>query len=231
MRQTSDSIVFSQAPRGFIVLEGVNGAGKSTLLRKIVELCQAKGWKTRATFEPGDSQVGAQLRRLALGQDGTKLLPLSEAFVFAADRHEHIETVVRPALSAGEIVVCDRFLYSTLAFQGYGRGLPIDFLNFLNEKAIGGLVPDLVILLDLDPQVGLARARRRSAARDNASEDVDQFEAEELAFHTRLRMGFLELADHRNEPFLVLDSAQDEEIVFGEAAAAVHSLLACLEKT
>src|SRR5262245_2790531 len=151
------------------------------------------------TREPGGTRAGAAIRELLLGAAGAPLTPLAELFLYCADRTEHLDEVVRPALAAGRVVLCDRFSDSTIAYQGYGRGLPLDTVRALDASARRDLRPALTILLDCPVAEGLARARGRSAA-------GDRFERETAAFHERVRAGFLELAAAEPWRFLVLDA-------------------------
>jgi dTMP kinase len=151
-------------------------------------------------------------------------VPLSELFLFLADRAHHVATVIEPSLRDGVTVLCDRFFYSTIAFQGYGRGLDCQRLLELNRLATNDLRPDLVILLDLPVEDALRRAQHRNSV-DGA--ERDSFEAEELAFHERVRGGFLALAEELPEPFLVLDAREEAETLFKQATQAISALLRC----
>lgn len=215
-----DKISFND-PKGFIVLEGLNGSGKSTLSSSICESIKNNSKIACSTFEPGATAVGKCIREIVLGQttEEKKLTPLAELLLFSADRNIHIEKVIKPALSRKEVVVCDRFFYSTLAFQGYGRGYPLEQIELLTELAVKDLRPDVVLLLDLPPELGLARTKGRD------SSDKDSFEAEELSFHTKLREGFLEIAANRPEKFVILDSTKDLETIRKEGIAVVSKLL------
>lgn len=209
------------SPRGFIVLEGVNGSGKSTLLKKILEGISAAGKTPVSTFEPGGSELGKTLRRLLLESTESRPGALAELILFIADRAEHVSTVIQPALERSEVVVSDRYLYSSVAFQGYGRGVDLSTVSELNRIAVQDVLPDLVILLDLDPVEGLRRTQRRNP--ESARSDI--FEAESVAFHTRIREGFLSLADTRPEPFLVIDASQPAEVVAETALLVISRLL------
>jgi dTMP kinase len=184
----------------FIAFEGINGCGKTTLHRMISERLRAAGHRVRDTREPGGTPLGIELRRLLLEWPGEKKSDRAELLLFAADRAEHIDKVIRPALHNGEWVLCDRFLYSTITFQGHGRGIRRDWIDHANELAVQGTLPHLVVLLDLDPSEALKRIASRSG---NGS---DAFEQEALSFHTRIREGFLECADTIPTPFVVLDA-------------------------
>ena len=198
----------SELPRipRFVVLEGVNGAGKSTLQRRLQAELVRSGLEVTMTHEPGATPIGKEIRSLLLGDRAPHRDPLTELLLFTADRAEHVRSVIRPALARGAHVLCDRYFYSTIAFQGYGRGLDRAVIQQLTNIAVGETLPDLVILLNLDPASGLRRTRGRV--------DSDAFEREELAFHERLHAGFLTLADDRPERFLVVDAMQSADAVF-----------------
>ena len=206
------------APGRFIVIDGVNGAGKTTLGERLRGDLTERGLTCITTREPGATQLGRNIREIVLTADYS-VSSVSELLLFAADRAQHVAQVIEPALNEDTVVISDRYTYSSLAFQGYGRGMNLETIRTLNEIATGGLAPDLVILLDLDPLVGLQRADARN---DTSS---DNFEKEALDFHTRLREGFLEIARESNEPFLIIDAAQSAELVFAEARAVVQQLV------
>jgi len=207
----------------FIVIEGINGGGKSTLITGLIEWLSARGVPHLRSREPGGTPLGVTLRSLLLSSP-EPIVPLSELFLFLADRAHHVATVIEPALRDGITVICDRFFYSTIAFQGYGRGLDCPRLLEMNRLATNDLRPDLVILLDLPVEDALRRAQHRNSA-DGA--ERDSFEAEELAFHERVRDGFLALAKELPEPFLILDARQEPEILLKQASQAISSLLRC----
>jgi dTMP kinase len=200
----------------FVVFEGVNGSGKSTLMANLAATLRSEGRRVTTTHEPGHSSIGPKLRALLLEQGAAKISAEAELLLFSADRAQHLAEVVRPALSQGEIVLCDRYIYSTIAFQGYGRGLDRATIDSANEVATSGLRPDLVVLLDLDTDT----AAQRIAIRKDGGQD--RFEDEAREFQLRIRAGFLELADKLPEPFLVLDATLPPE----QLAASVRELLA-----
>lgn len=206
-------------PVGFIVLEGVNGAGKSTLQSRLAARFRESGKDVLCTREPGATPLGLELR--AILQEGRvgKISALAELLLFAADRAEHIEQVIKPALARKSLVICDRYFYSTLAFQGFGRGLDLDTVSRINESAVRGFLPDLVLLLDLDPAEGLRRNNRSGEA------STDTFESEALAFHTRIRDGFLEIARKDPAPFIIVNSGKDPDAVFEASYAAISKAL------
>jgi dTMP kinase len=205
----------------FIVFEGGEGAGKSTQVRLLAERLRAAGRDVVVTREPGATKVGARIRGLLLDGDPTEsdgIAPRAEALLYAADRAHHVATVVRPALSRGAVVISDRYVDSSLAYQGAGRVLPVDEVSWLSAWATGGLKPDLVVLLDVDPNVGLARVADRGGR-------VDRLEAEALPFHERVRYAFLDLAAAEPNRYLVLDASRAADSVAGMVADRVASLL------
>ena len=185
----------------FVTFEGIEGSGKSTQLRQLAAELRRRGRDVLETREPGATRAGAAIRDLLLTADGAPLTPLAELFLYCADRTQHLDEIVRPALAAGRVVLCDRFSDSTIAYQGYGRGLPLDTVRALDASARRGLEPTLTILLDCPAGAGLARARGRSR-----SAAPDRFEAEANAFHERVRAGFLELAAASPTRFVVVDA-------------------------
>ena len=178
----------------FITFEGIEGCGKSTQARRLAEWL---GAGTILTREPGGTPLGEGIRTLLLDPRHAGMAPVAESLLFFADRAEHVARRVRPALDEGRSVVCDRYVDSSLAYQGFGRGLPLPALDAVAALATGGLSPDLTVLLDLPVDVGLGRVGRRGP--------VDRMEAEEKAFHERVRQGFLALVDREPHRWLVLD--------------------------
>jgi dTMP kinase len=199
-----------------IAFEGGEGAGKSTQVRRLQEWLTSEGLVASATFEPGATPSGAGIRTIVLDRAHTGIAARSEALLYAADRAQHVHDVIRPALDAGEVVITDRFVDSSLAYQGAGRTIPMDDVRMLSRWATQGLQPDLTILLDLPPEVGLARARGRTVA--------DRLESESLEFHQRVRQTFRALAEAEPDRYLVLDARQSPE----EIAAAVRVRVADL---
>jgi len=187
----------------FVAFEGGEGAGKSTQVRRLAEWLTAQGREVVVTHEPGDTPLGASLRRLLLDHEAGPLAPRTEALLFAADRAQHVADVVRPALTRGAVVITDRYVDSSLAYQGAGRSLDVADVAELSVWATDGLVPDLTIVLDLPPTVGLARVPGIA----------DQMEAEPLAFHERVRAGFLALAAAEPHRYLVVDATADADCV------------------
>lgn len=215
-----------RSAQGFFVVEGVNGAGKSTAMAGIEKYLISKNLPVRRTYEPGDTPLGAELRKLLLNSPDIERHSTAELMLFGADRSEHVDAVIRPALANREIVLCDRYLYSSIAFQGYGRQLNLNIIDSINTLAVRDTLPDLVILLDLDAEEGLRRTRTRQSGTNAAS---DAFELETIEFHRRIRDGFLALSRSRAEPFLVIDATQSAEEVLALAVAAIERVLAARE--
>ncbi|MDY0274702.1 MAG: dTMP kinase [Desulfomicrobium sp.] len=197
----------------FITFEGMEGCGKSTQVNKLVEHFIRLGHDVLQTLEPGGSKLGQDLRRILLDPKNSDLASTSELFLYLADRAQHLATTIRPALENGRLIICDRFADSTIVYQGYGRGLDIKVLHQFNEVAVQGHWPDLTILLDVDPRVGLGRALNRNK-RQQVADTQGRFEAEHLAFHTRVRDGYLSWATLNRKRFAVIDGSQDPDTVF-----------------
>lgn len=177
----------------FITLEGIEGCGKSTQIRLLRQRLTDRGLRVVLTREPGGSDLGMRLRSMLLHQQSAKWTPLAELFLYLADRAQHVAAVIKPALARGDVVLCDRFADSTVAYQGHGQGLDTQMLEALNLVATAGCVPDLTLILDLPVETGLGRARARNDL-DGQSISEGRFEAESLAFHHRIREGYLLLA-------------------------------------
>jgi len=200
---------------GFLVtFEGIEGCGKSTQSRRLDAWLRERGHDVVLTREPGGTEITAQIRRL-LADPASQLDPTAELMLFLADRAQHVASVIRPALDAGKIVLCDRYCDSTLAYQGYGRGHDLAWLEELNLRASHGIMPSLTLWIDCEVEVGLARANHRDGG------PGDRFESEPLAFHTRIRRGFGELAARFPERIVHIDSARDPDAVAADCTAQV----------
>jgi len=194
---------------GFITFEGIEGSGKSTQIALLAEALKARGLPHLVTREPGGTPAGESVRALLL-DSSTRLGPAAELLLYAAARAEHLERVIRPALAAGRLVLCDRYLDATRAYQGYGRGLPLAWIESLHALEPLRQAPDRTLLIDLDPALGLERARGRNR---KAALDEGRFEAEDLEFHRRVRAGYLALAQAEPERFRVIDGDAPPEVV------------------
>ncbi|HUY11089.1 MAG TPA: dTMP kinase [Candidatus Dormibacteraeota bacterium] len=201
----------------FLVIEGIEGSGKSTLQARLAAQLRLRGSAVTTTREPGGSPLGEDIRALFL-RPGLAVDPVAEAMLVNAARAQHVATVIRPALERGELVLCDRFTDSTLAYQGYGRGLNLTMLAGLCEAATQGLAPTLTILLDCTLRLSQERLGSRGLA-------ADRLEAEGEAFHARVREGFLALA-RASERHLVLDAGDAPERLGELALARIEGLTA-----
>ncbi|WP_319544091.1 dTMP kinase [uncultured Pseudodesulfovibrio sp.] len=197
----------------FITFEGIEGTGKSTQITKIKEYFESQGKEVFLTLEPGGSRVGKELRKMLLHVDNKDITPITELFLYLADRAQHIAQVIRPALEAGKVVLCDRFADSTIVYQGFGRGLDTQVLKQLNEVAVDGLWPDLTIVLDIDPEIGLKRAMLRNIE-DGKAKEEGRFEAEHISFHKRIREGYLTWAALNHDRIKVINAAATPDEVF-----------------
>ena len=204
----------------FITLEGIEGSGKTTQIQTMARWLKAAGRECLTTREPGGTPIGAQIRSVLLHPDNGDLAPMAELLLYVADRVQHLETVVRPALAAGKVVVCDRYFDATLVYQGYARGLNRDMIRQLHLLACKALTPNLTLLLDLDPEAGLARAWHRIDG-DRAHAAESRFEKEKLLFHQRVRAGYLDLARREPRRFAIIDAAVDPQAV----AAQIETVL------
>jgi dTMP kinase len=208
----------------FITFEGGEGAGKTTQIVHLAGCLAERGIKSILTREPGGTAVGKRIRAVLLDPDHAGMAPETELLLYMADRAEHIQTVIRPALADGVSVLCDRFFDATVVYQGAARGLKPEWIGRLHELLFAGLKPDLTLLLDLPPEDGLARARRQLEQGVRSSGE-GRFEAESLDFHQRVRAGYLALARQEPERFRVIDAGRDEDRVRGDIRAAVELFL------
>jgi dTMP kinase len=208
----------------FISFEGGEGAGKTTQIVDLARYLTEQGSSCVLTREPGGTDLGKRIRTLLLDPDNSGMAPETELLLYMADRAEHVSAVIRPALAAGKTVLCDRFFDATLVYQGTARGLSTEWIAQLHTLLFAGFRPDLTLLLDLPAEVGLARARRQldSGARSNRER---RFEDENLAFHQRVRAGYLDLARQQPERFRVIDAAHDESRVREDIRAVVEEFL------
>jgi dTMP kinase len=200
----------------FVAFEGGEGVGKTTQILLAADYLRSLGRDVVETREPGGTPLGRELRSLVLDPDGL-IAPRAEALLYAADRAQHVDTVIRPALDAGRDVLTDRFVDSTLAYQGTGRGLTVEEARVITDWATGGLLPDLTVLLDLDPRFGLARAEGRSTP--------DRMEADSFEFHQAVRDGFTALAAAEPDRYLVLDASDDPQTVAEAVREALTALI------
>jgi len=208
--------------RRFITFEGIEGSGKTTQIQMLSNRFEEEGIDHVLTREPGGTAIGDQVRKLVLNPANTDITPACELLLYAAARAQHLEQVIRPALQEGRLVLCDRYVDATLAYQGYGRGLPLDLIVHLHDLDALKLRPDFTILFDLDARAALERARAREAG---GPEDETRFEREDLRFHERVRSGYLNLARHEPGRFAVIDAQGTQAEVHARSHQAVHLFL------
>ena len=197
----------------FITFEGADGCGKTTQIELLDKYLRKKGKETLLTREPGAKGLGVKLREILLNYDG-EVSPQCESFLFLADRAQHIDCIIKPALKEGKIILCDRHTDSTVAYQGYARKGDIDKINLLNNIATKGLLPDITFLFDIDVEIAQARVGK----------EKDRLEKESIDFHNRVREGYLEIA-RKNDRVKVIDSSKDIESIFEEVKKQIDKLL------
>ena len=202
----------------FITFEGIEGSGKTTQIRLLMDWLKQRTERVLLTREPGGTRIGEQIRSILLDPANTEMTPEAEILLFSAARAQIVREVIRPRLEEGWIVICDRFADSTLAYQGYGHGLPLDDLLRITEFATGGLWPDLTVYLDLDVETGL----RRKAA---TPEEWNRMEAKAIDFHKRVRQGYRALAAQHPERWLVVDGERPPEQIHRQIRERVARLI------
>lgn len=206
----------------FISFEGGDGSGKTTQLKLLADYLSQHGYDCLCTREPGGTNLGKLIRRVLLEVGDDTISRETELFLYLADRAQHVREIIRPALAAGKIVLCDRFTDSTVAYQGYGRGVDLQVLGELNRMASGGLVPDLTFLLDCPAELGLSRTAIRMKAQRPGERPEDRFEREEAEFHARVRRGFQELARSDAKRVRLLDASRPIEQLRDEIRSIVE---------
>lgn len=194
----------------FITFEGIEGAGKSTLAQGLFEYLQREGWPVKSTREPGGTVIGEAVRGILANPDFKEITPLTEVLLLSASRSQLVEQFIRPQLGEGNIVICDRFVDSTRAYQGYGRQVHQREIAELNDICTWGVKPNLTLLIDVDPEVGLGRVRTRSV---QSLTQMDRFENMDFGFHERVREGFLEMAQDEPARFRILDGHMDPAVL------------------
>ena len=191
----------------FITIEGCEGSGKTSIIKLLCEEFQNRGIKYLATREPGGSKISEQIRNVILNVKNTKMDYMTEALLYAASRRQHLEEIVKPALNDGCVVLCDRYLDSSLAYQGYARGLGIEEVYNINMYATSGFLPDLTIYIDIPVEIGLGRIKENNR-------DVNRLDLEKVAFHNKVREGYLKVAKMYPDRIKVIDGNATLEEVF-----------------
>jgi dTMP kinase len=200
-----------------ITLEGVEGSGKTTQMMRLERWLRRQGRKVEQTREPDGTRLGVAVRAL-FKRRGVQPKPLVEVFLFMAARQQHVAEKIRPWLDRGRVVLCDRYADATVAYQGYGRGVDLDLIRELNARATSGIMPDLTLLFDLDPAEGMRRVRTRDRRLDN-------FEREKLAFHRRVRQGYLEILRAEPKRVRLVRAGEPPDTIETEVRAIVEEFL------
>jgi len=205
----------------FITLEGIEGSGKTTQIRLLAEFLEQRGIECVVTRQPGGTLIGEHIRSILLDPASTALAPLTELLLYMADRCQHIDELIQPCLDAGKTVVCDRYFDATLVYQGFARGLDTVLIQKLHQILFNNLKPDITLLLDLDPVIGLKRAWQQLNTGQRSGHE-SRFEAETLAFHEKVRAGYLELARLEPGRFRIIDAAQSQN----QVSSAIRQIVA-----
>lgn len=203
----------------FISIEGPEGAGKTTIIKRLAEELEGEGYAVLATREPGGIEIAEQIRQVILDKDNIAMDPRTEALLYAAARRQHLVEKVKPALESDKIILCDRFIDSSLAYQGHARGLGIDEVYSINKFAIEDMMPRLTLYFDLDPVIGLERINQHKGR------EVNRLDLEKIEFHQRVREGYLLLADRFPERILKIDASGTLETVYDAAKEKIIQLL------
>ncbi|MBI2252258.1 MAG: dTMP kinase [Armatimonadetes bacterium] len=205
----------------FITFEGIEGSGKTTQAKLLANYLLTKNLKVVFTREPGGTEIGEKIR-LILADSENKISPWGEIFLFSASRIQHIKEVVLPALKFKQLIICDRFTDATLAYQGYGRGINLKMINQINNLAALKIYPDLTFLLDLKPEIGMNRLKKRNIQNNSFK---DRIEKENLLFFKKVRAGYLKLSKKFPKRIIVLDAGQKEEIIRRQIIDSVNLYL------
>jgi dTMP kinase len=208
----------------FISLEGIEGCGKTTQLKHVIAFLEKKGRSFTVTREPGGTAIGRKIRAILLDPASKDLVPAAELLLYMADRAQHLETVVKPRLAEGNIVVCDRYVDATVAYQGFARGLGVDFIRDLHRMILEDFKPDMTLLLDLPPRIGLCRAWQELDRGDRSGSE-SRFEEEAINFHERVRTGYLELARLEPKRFNIIDASRSINEVQDEIRTVLSGIL------
>ena len=207
----------------FITFEGVEGSGKTTQIRRLKRYLTQKGIPCKVTREPGGCPIAERIRKILLNPDHREMTPLSELFLYEASRAQHVKEVIEPFLKRGTVVICDRFIDASIAYQGYGRKVDLNWVARLNRLSAEGIKPDITFLLDCPIDLGLKRALRRNRALNQEKEG--RFEREKVQFHHRVRGGYLSIAKKDPQRVKVIDTRQGEERIFEKIRKIVDNLI------
>jgi dTMP kinase len=203
----------------FITIEGPDGSGKTTIINMLAENLVEQGFDVMATREPGGIEIAEQIRKVILDTSNTAMDPRTEALLYAAARRQHLAEKVKPALEEGKIVLCDRFVDSSLAYQGYARGLGIDEVYSINKFAIEDMMPQLTLYFDISPELGLERINK------NKGREVNRLDLENLDFHKKVQEGYMILAERFPNRIVKIDASRELEAVYNEAELKIKNQL------
>ncbi len=203
----------------FITLEGPEGSGKTSAINKVKEILQSQGHEIVMTREPGGTSISEQIREVILNKENTSMDPRTEALLYAASRRQHLVEKIWPSVKEGKIVICDRYLDSSLAYQGFARNLGIEDILKINMYATENTFPDLTLLFDLDPEIGLGRINA------DKNREVNRLDLEKLSFHKAVREGYLKLAKMYPERFVIIDASKSKEEVVEQTLKAIEERL------
>jgi dTMP kinase len=203
----------------FITIEGPDGSGKTTILQMLAQNLEKEGFAVVATREPGGIEIAEQIRKVILDPENTAMDPRTEALLYAAARRQHLAEKVKPALDEGKIVLCDRFVDSSLAYQGHARGLGIDEVYSINEFAIENMMPAMTLYFDVAPEIGLERISK------NKGREVNRLDMEKLEFHQKVREGYMIIAERFSDRIVKVDASKDLDTVYGQAEAQIKEQL------
>lgn len=210
----------------FVTFDGPEGCGKSTQAKLLADLLSSMEYTVTLTQDPGGTFIGDKVREVLLDPTHSKMTPMAELFLFLASRRQLVDETIKPALSKGNIVICSRYTDATLAYQGYGRGLDLALLKELNDVATDNIYPELTILLDINPEIGLMRVKDRSAKESGlVFGEMDRIEEERIAFHNKVREGYLDLCKNEPERIKKLDADDTLENVQAEVKGLVIDVL------
>jgi dTMP kinase len=214
-------------PQGlFLTFEGIEGCGKTIQATLLVQYLKSRNIPVLHTREPGGTPIGDQIRKILLNPENHAMTGLTELLLYSASRAQHVQQIIRPSLEKGLFVVCDRYTDATLAYQGAGRVLDWKTIQTLNQIATSELCPDLTILLDVPVELGLERARNRNLKMDSRNQE-GRFEEEDLAFHTRVREGYIQLATREPDRIRIIDGTQEVEAIHEEIIKIVFLRIRC----
>lgn len=201
----------------FITLEGPDGSGKSTIARFLADHLKDKGYDVVTTREPGGTKISEDIRDIILDNNNTNMSYVTEALLYAASRAQHVSQKIRPAIESGKVIICERFVLSSLVYQGIARGLGIEKIKEINDFAIQGVDPDLILFFDIAPDIALKRKTKRNKG--------DRLEREKLDFHKRVYEGYLSLIDIYKDKINIIDAKKTKNDTFQQARAALNNLL------